>query len=173
MSGRLYRRRSSSSSVTTRATVTTVVSPLTCRKPQIKSGLHRTLCRRFSVLVNVLLPGQKKADVAGHSAGVFEHFGLQSEAEGSQVIVPELVSRLGSALQSRLPLGLRVVDPAAAIAAQLIGEAVDLDLGLSSLGGVVDQLRNEMHQLVGRPLRRFEKFRHHRFLLFFLLACAA
>jgi len=64
-----------------------------------------------------LFPNKKEADVAGHSTGVFEHLGLQSEAERPQVIVPELVCHLGPALQGRFPAGFRVVDPSAAIAA--------------------------------------------------------
>src|SRR6516225_434672 len=120
-----------------------------------------------------LLPSQKEADVTGHPARILEHLGLEVEAERSQVIVPKFIRRLGSTLQSRLPVGLRVVDPAAAVAAQLVGEAVDLDFGLSGLGGMIDQPHHYLHQLLGRALRRFVKFRHHGLLLFLLLAHAA
>jgi hypothetical protein len=47
-----------------------------------------------------------------------------------QVIVPEFVSELGPALQLFVPLGLRVVDPSAAIVAQGVGELIDLSCGL-------------------------------------------
>jgi hypothetical protein len=85
-----------------------------------------------------LFPGDKEADVTGHSSRILKDLGLQPEAERSQVLVPEIVSSLGSAFQSLFPIGLRVVDPSTAIAAQLIGEAVDLNFGLSGLGGPVD-----------------------------------
>src|SRR6516225_8092093 len=54
----------------------------------------------------LLFPRQKKADIAGHASWILEHLGLQSEAERPQMIVPELIRRLGPALQGRFPTGL-------------------------------------------------------------------
>jgi hypothetical protein len=89
------------------------------------------------------------------------------------VIVPELERRLGPAVQGRFPTGFRIVDPSAAIAAQGVWKAVDLDFALSALGSVIDQLHYRLHQLLGSALRRLVKFLHHRLLLFFVLAHAA
>jgi Transposase DDE domain len=44
------------------------------------------------------LPGEDKADVAGHSSRIFEDFRPEPEAERPQVIAPEFVAELGSAL---------------------------------------------------------------------------
>src|SRR5215471_20122407 len=77
------------------------------------------------------LPGEDEADVAGHAAGILEHLGLEVKAQWPQVIVPEFVSSFGPSLQRRFPPGLRVVDPSAAIGAQHVGKAVDLNLTLS------------------------------------------
>ena len=63
------------------------------------------------------LPGEDEADVARHAPRILEHLSLEMEAERSEVVVPEFVTSLGSALQGLLPLGLRVVDPSATIAA--------------------------------------------------------
>src|SRR5260370_14825277 len=117
----------------------------------------------------LLLPGKKEADIAGHSSRIFEDLGLQPKAEWSQVFTPEFEAELGSALQSLVPVRLRVVDPSAAIDAQCVWKAVDLNFALSALGGLVDQLHEELHQLVGRPGWGLVKFLHHRLLLFFLL----
>src|SRR5215469_12083550 len=118
---------------------------------------------------NCLLPGEDEADVAGHAARILEHLGLQVEAEWPQVLMPEFVSGLRSAFQRRFPPGLRVVDPSAAIAAQHVGKAVDLNFTLSALGRPTDQLHDALHDLFGRPFRRFVKFRHYLLLLFLLL----
>ena len=80
-----------------------------------------------------LLPGKEEADVPGHPARVFEHLGLQPEAERAQVIVPEFVGQPGTALQGLVPVRLEVVDGAAAILAQLVGKSIDLYFGLSGL----------------------------------------
>src|SRR6516165_2332589 len=89
---------------------------------------------------NCLLPGEDEADVAGHAARILEHLGFEVEAEWPQVFMPEFVSGLRSAFQSRFPPRLRVVDPSAAIAAQGVGKAVDLDFPLSPLGRLVHEL---------------------------------
>src|SRR5215469_3769897 len=119
--------------------------------------------------LNCLLPGEDEADVAGYAARILEHLGLEVEAEWSQVIVPEFVSSFGPAFQRRFPTGLRVVDPSAAIAAQHVGKAVDLNFTLSALGRPTNQLHDALHDLFGRPFRRFVKFRHYLLLLFLLL----
>src|SRR5215831_18005538 len=54
---------------------------------------------------SVLLPGEKEADVAGHTPWILEHFRLEVEAKRPELIVPEFVSRLGSALQGHLQSG--------------------------------------------------------------------
>src|SRR6266446_10456632 len=117
----------------------------------------------------LLLPSKKEADIAGHSSWILDDLGLQPKAEWSQVFTPEFEAELGSALQSLVPVRLRVVDPSAAIGAQCVWKAVDLDFALSALSGLADQLHEELHQLVGRPGRGLVKFLHHRLLLFFLL----
>src|SRR5215471_1892510 len=118
---------------------------------------------------SVLLPGEKEADVAGHAPWILEHFRLEVEAKRPELIVPEFVSRLGSALQGHLPVGLRIVDSSPAVAAKYIRETVDLHFGLSALGRMGDQLHHYLHQLLSRFLRWFVKLLHHRLLLFFLL----
>src|ERR1700694_2608388 len=85
------------------------------------------------------------------------------------MITPEFVSGPGATLQRRVPIGLRVVDPSAAIAAQRIWKTIDLHFGLSALGRVADQLHHYLHQLLGRPGRWLMKLLHHRLLLFLLL----
>src|SRR5215831_16137466 len=125
--------------------------------------------RRRKLRTALGLPGKKEADIAGHSSWILEHLSLEMEPERSQVLVPEFVTSLGSALQSLFPLGLRVVDPPAAIAAQAVGEAINLDFALSAFGRLADQLHDELQQLLGRPLWRFVKFSHDGFLLFLLL----
>jgi NhaP-type Na+/H+ or K+/H+ antiporter len=64
-----------------------------------------------------LLPGEEEADVAGHSSRILDHLCLQAKTERPQVIMPEFVAELGSALQGLLPVGQRVVDPSTAIGA--------------------------------------------------------
>ena len=59
------------------------------------------------------------------------------EAERPQMLVPEFVGKLGTALQSLVPLGLRVVYPPAAVGAEAIWKAIDLNFALSALGGAV------------------------------------
>src|SRR6516162_11879446 len=95
------------------------------------------------------LPGEDEADVAGHTSRIFEHLGPKMKTERPEVLVPEFVGSLGAALQSPLPFRLRIVDPAAVIAAQGVGKPVDLDFTLSALGRTVDELRDELHQLLG------------------------
>ena len=85
------------------------------------------------------------------------------------MIAPEFIAEFGSALQGLLPVGQRVVDPSAAIGAQRIWKTVDLDFGLSALGGPRHELHKGLRQLFGAPSRRLVEFRHHRLLLFFLL----
>src|SRR6266404_1005394 len=85
------------------------------------------------------------------------------------MIVPEFVAEFGPTFEGRLPIGLRVVDPSAAIAAQGVWKAVDLDFALPALGSVTNQMHHYLHHLLGRPLERFVKLLHHRLLLFLLL----
>src|SRR5215472_18711444 len=120
-----------------------------------------------------LFPREKEADVTGHTSRIFEYLCLKAKAERPQVMVPELVAELGSALQGLLPMRLRVVYPPTAIRTQLIGKPVDLDFGLSTLRGLIDELHNELHQLFRRPRRGRMKFRHYLLLLFLLLFHAA
>src|SRR6516162_10234477 len=79
------------------------------------------------------LPSKDQADIAGHATRILEHLGPEVEAERPEVLMPEFVSGLGAALQSLFPLGLRIIDSPAVVAAQGIREAVDLDFALSSL----------------------------------------
>ena len=44
------------------------------------------------------LPGEKEADIARHPPGILEYLGPEMEAERPQVIAPEFVTELGSAL---------------------------------------------------------------------------
>src|SRR5712671_77536 len=116
----------------------------------------------------VLLPSKKEADITRHAPRILKHLGLQVVAERPEVIVPEFVSEFGAALQGRFPIGLRVVDPSAAIAAQRIRKTVDLHFALSALGCMAYQRHHYLHQLLGRPLKRFVKLLYYRFLLFLL-----
>src|SRR5271156_259621 len=116
-----------------------------------------------------LLPGQNEADIAGHASRILEHFSLEMEVERPELITPEFVSEFGAAFQRRFPAGLRVVDPAAAIAAQLIWKTINLHLALSAIRRMADQLHHDLHQLVGRPVERFVQFLHHCLLLFLLV----
>src|SRR5690348_4916071 len=76
------------------------------------------------------LPSEEKADVTGHPTRILEDFGPQPETERPEVIAPEFVTCLRTALQGLLPLGQRVVDPSATIATERIRKAIDLDLAL-------------------------------------------
>src|SRR3984893_249498 len=118
---------------------------------------------------SVLLPGENEPNIAGHAPRILEHFSLEVEAERPEVIVPEFVYGLGAALQGRFPVGLRVVDPSAPIAAHRIWKAIDLDFALSALGRMAYQRHHDLHQLLGCPLERFVKLLHHHLLLFLLL----
>src|SRR5690242_9683970 len=89
------------------------------------------------------------------------------------MIAPEFIAGPRATLQSLVPAGLRVVYPPAAVAAEAIWKTIDLDFALPAFGGAVHQLHDELHQLLGRPLRRFMKFFHHRLLLFLLLLYVA
>jgi hypothetical protein len=44
------------------------------------------------------LPGEKEADIARHPPGILEYLGPEMEAERPQMIAPEFVTELGSAL---------------------------------------------------------------------------
>src|SRR5215475_12729823 len=88
---------------------------------------------------------------------------------GSGRIAPEFVAGTRATLQSLVPVRLRVVYPPAVVAAEAIWKTIHLDFALPALGGAVDQLHDELHHLLGRPLRRLVKLLHHRLLLFFLL----
>ena len=70
---------------------------------------------------------------------------------GLRCITPEFVSQLGPTLQSLFPFRLRVVDPSTAIAAQLDWESDRSEPRSARLGGPVDELHDELHQLIGRP----------------------
>src|SRR5215831_16343694 len=63
------------------------------------------------------LPSKDQADVAGHTTRILEHLGPEVEAEWPEVLMPEFVSGLGAALQSLFPLGLRIIDSPAVVAA--------------------------------------------------------
>ena len=63
------------------------------------------------------LPSKDQADIAGHTTRILEHLGPEVEAEWPEVLMPEFVSGLGAALQSLFPLGLRIIDSPAVIAA--------------------------------------------------------
>ena len=63
------------------------------------------------------LPSKDQADVAGHATRILEHLGSEVEAERPEVLMPEFVSGLGAALQSLFPLGLRIIDSPAVVAA--------------------------------------------------------
>ena len=78
----------------------------------------------------LLLPGEEEADIAGLSPRVFEHFGLQPESERPQMIMPKFMCQFGSTLQRLVPARLEVVDGPAAIGAEFVGKAIDLNLGL-------------------------------------------
>src|SRR5260370_19202858 len=142
--------------------LTPVIGSSLCIRLHIQPFLKN--CPRF-----VLLPGEDEADIAGHAPRILEHFSLEVVAEWPEVIVPEFVSEFGAALQGRFPVGLRVVDPSAAIAAHRIWKTVDLHFALSALRRMAYQLHHDLHQLLGRPLERFVKLLHHRLLLFLLL----
>src|SRR5215468_9245070 len=129
-------RRRSSTSLRGRCGISGTEHPVRCahRDEKLSGNDTQTLAADWKVLLSVyrprrncLLPGEDEADVAGHTARILEHLGLEVEAEWSQVLVPEFVSGFGPALQRRFPSGLRVVDPSAAIAAQHVGKAVDLN----------------------------------------------
>src|SRR5690348_13947499 len=89
-----------------------------------------------------LSPGEKEADIAGHAPRIVEHLSPQVETERAQVIAPEFVAGARPALQARVPIRVRIVDPPSMIAAQRVREAVDLNLVLSTLGSPVDQLHD-------------------------------
>ena len=63
------------------------------------------------------LPSKDQADIAGHTTRILEHLGPEVEAERPEVLMPEFVSGLGAALQSLFPLGLRIIDSPAVVAA--------------------------------------------------------
>ena len=44
------------------------------------------------------LPGEKEADIAGHPPGILKYLGPEMEAKRPQVIAPEFITKLGSAL---------------------------------------------------------------------------
>src|SRR4029077_18055263 len=136
-----------------------VIGSSRCMRLHIQPFLRN--CRKC-----VLLPSKKEADIAGHSSRILEPLSLQTKAERPEVIVPEFVAEFGPTFEGRLPVMLRVVDPSAATAAQGGWKAVDLDFALSALGGMADKPHDELHQLVGGPLRRLVNFRHDRLLLF-------
>src|SRR3984893_5353659 len=117
----------------------------------------------------VLLPAENEADIARHAARILEHFSFEVEAERPELIAPEFVSEVGAALQGRFPVGFRVVDLSAAIAAHHIWKAIDLHFTLSALGCMAYELHHDLHQLLGRPFDRFVNLLHHRLLLFLLL----
>src|SRR5262245_12580653 len=115
------------------------------------------------------LPGKKETDVSGHSSRILQHLSPEGKSERPQMIAPEFSAGLRAPLQMLVPIGLRVVYPPAVVAAEAIWKTIDLDLALPALGGAVDQLHDELHHLLGRPLRRLVKLLHYRLLLFFLL----
>src|SRR5215813_2579929 len=115
------------------------------------------------------LPGKKETDVSGHSSRILQHLSPEVKSERPQMIAPEFVAGPRATLQSLVPIGLRVVYSPAVVAAEVIWKTIHLDFTLPALGGAVDQLHDELHQLLGRPGRRLMEFFHHRLLLFFLL----
>ena len=128
--------------------------------------------RRFRAGMDIsrkALPGENEADIAGRAPRILEHLSLEVEAELPEVIVPEFVNEFGAAFQRCFLIGLRVVDPWAAIAAHRIWKTIELHFPLSALGRMADQRHHDSHQLLGRPLERFVKLLHHRLSLFLIL----
>jgi hypothetical protein len=85
------------------------------------------------------------------------------------VIAAEFIAGARTALQSLVPVGLRIVDPSPTISAEAVRKAVNLNFAVSAFCSPVYQLHNEFHHLFGRSVRRFVKLLHYRLLLFLLL----
>src|SRR4051794_25082263 len=115
------------------------------------------------------LPGNEEADIAGHSSRILEHLRPEVEPLRPEMIVPKFIASARPAFQSRVPVGIRVVDPPAVVSAQIVWESIDLHFTLTALGCLLDELHDELKQLLGGPLWRLVEFRYNRLLLFILL----
>ena len=120
-------------------------------------------------LSGLLLPGEKETYIARHPTRVLQDLSPEMEAERPKVIAPEFLAGARTALQSLIPVGLRIVDPSPTISAETVRKAVNLNFAVSAFCCPVNQLHNELHHLLGRFVRRFVKLLHYRLLLFLLL----
>jgi AcrR family transcriptional regulator len=116
-----------------------------------------------------LLPGEKETYIAWHPTRVVQDLSPEMESERPKVIAPEFIAGARTALQSLVPVGLRIVDPSPTISAEAVRKAVNLNFAVSAFCCPVYQLHNELHQLFGCPVRRLVKLLHHCLLLFLLL----
>jgi hypothetical protein len=74
-----------------------------------------------------LSPDEKQADVARHPAGKVHNSGRKMETVRLQIVAPSEINFRRLAAQRRRPIGVRHIDGAAAIAAQLAWEAQELE----------------------------------------------
>src|SRR6266511_254522 len=77
-----------------------------------------------------LTPLQCHCDVSRHPAGKVYDFDLELVSAGTEVLRPKLIDLLWHAGERVFPARLLLIDGAPLIRAQLIGEAMDLALGL-------------------------------------------
>src|SRR3974390_2053947 len=83
-------------------------------------------------------PAQGRAYIARHSTGKIESVNFEPVSEWTEVFFPEGVHFLGLPGQRLLPAGLRLIDRASAIRAEIVREAGDEDLRPAVRHGAFD-----------------------------------
>src|SRR6266540_1493563 len=94
-----------------------------------------------------LTPLQCHCDVSRPPAGKVYDFDLELVSAGTEVLRPKLIDLLWHAGERVFPARLLLIDGAPLIRAQLIGEAMDLDLGLPVAHRALDDLDGALNGL--------------------------
>src|SRR5579863_960255 len=104
-----------------------------------------SLPRRTSIA-----PGDDNADVSGDASGEIDDLVSHAIAAGLQIVGPELKDLPWNPCERFLPARLLLIDGAAAVGAQRVGEAVHLDLAEAISYRALDDCGGEFDLLVFR-----------------------